>query len=58
MTMMSKSELRKARKLARANNQPLVGMLAIRSNPTASNRTKNRKNSRKRAAARATTNNN
>lgn len=49
---MTKSELRKARKQAIASGQKLTGVLAIRSNAVASNKTVNRKNSRKRAKAR------
>lgn len=55
---MTKSELRKARKQAVANGQKLVGLLAVHTNPAASNRTKNRKNSRKRATERANANRN
>jgi hypothetical protein len=52
---MTKSELRKARKIALQNGQKLTGELAIKKNLTASKRTINRANSRKRAAERKKT---
>jgi hypothetical protein len=55
---MTKSNLRKARKIARLNNMPLIGELAIVKNTTASNRTLRRKASRIRAAARKSQNTN
>jgi len=49
---MTKSELRKARKLAIANGEKLTGELAITRNAVGSRRTRRRAESRKRAAER------
>ena len=55
---MTKSELRKARKSAKAQGISLTGELAIPRNATASNRTRRRAASRKRAAIRKAQENN